>query len=295
MISYGIIGLGRLGGTLFQALTPLWGVAHSQVNAEELQRHTPNTVKVYSTIEDIEELPECIILSVPDGQIEIVTRLLAEHFGKRLEGKMVIHASGALDVNVLQVCHNQGARTASAHPFQTFTTASLNALQGIAWGIDCMPEDEEFLGEMIHSLGGNPVILTDETRQKKAIYHATAVVASNFLTMLIATAREFAAVAGIDERLFLAPIIRQTIENSLFTLGTNAPPPLTGPIARGDSTTIGIHRDALAQHPDLLRIYSLLSKATLEVACANKLLTTAQITKLESALSGKSDTTYDVI
>jgi len=292
MISCGIIGLGRLGGTLAQALKPLWGVAHSPANAEEYQRHCGG---MYSSIEDLEVLPECIIITVPDGQIESVAHSVANHFGSRLEGRMVFHASGALSVDILNSCRTQGARTASAHPFQTFTTASLDALRGIAWGIDCDSDDEEFLGEMIHSLGGNPVFLSEETRQKKALYHATAVVASNFLTMLIATAREFAAVAGIDERLFLAPIIRQTIENSLFTLGTDAPPPLTGPIARGDSTTVHIHRDALAQYPDLLRIYSLLSQATLEVACANKLLTTAQITEIESALSGKSNTTNDVI
>ena len=293
MISYGIIGLGRLGGTLAQALNPLWCMTHSQAKAEEFQQQCDG-VNVRSSIEALDVLPDCILITVPDGQIESVAQSVARHFGKRLEGKMVLHCSGALGVELLDSCRTQGAHAASAHPFQTFTTASPDALQGIAWGIDCMPEDEEFLGDMIHSLDGNPVILTDETRNKKAIYHATAVVASNFLTMLIATAREFAAVAGIDERLFLAPIIRQTIENSLFTLGTNAPPPLTGPIARGDSTTVRIHRDALAQHPDLLRMYSLLSKATLEVACANKLLTTAQITELESALSGRSETANDV-
>lgn len=284
MISYGIIGLGRLGGTLAQVLNPLWCMTRSQATAEEFQRQC-NDVNIRSTIEALDVVPDCIIITVPDSQIESVAKKVAGHFGKRLEEKMVIHCSGALGVELLDSCRIQGARTASAHPFQTFTTSSPNALQAIAWGIDCMPVDEEFLGEVIRSLGGNPVILTDDTRNKKAIYHATAVVASNYLTMLIASAREFAAVAGIDERLFLPPIIRQTIENSLHTLGTDALPPLTGPIARGDSTTVRIHLEALVQYPDLLSIYSLLSEAALEVACANKLLSSEQITELKNALN----------
>ncbi|MBK9249382.1 MAG: DUF2520 domain-containing protein [Ignavibacteria bacterium] len=285
MISCGIIGLGRLGGTLAQALKPLWGVTHSAVNSEEYERLTVICNRVYSSIEAIEELPECIIITVPDSQIESVAQSVASRFGAQLEGRWVLHCSGALGVDVLDSCRIAGARTASAHPFQTFATSSIDALRGIAWGIDCMPEDENFLQQLIKSLGGHPVVLTEDTRKKKAIYHATAVVASNFITILIAAAKEFADVAGIDSRLFLEPIIRQTVENSLNIFDSHTPLPLTGPIARGDSTTIRLHREALTNYPDLSKLYLLLSKAALEIARTNKLLTTEQIHQLESVLN----------
>ena len=94
---------------------------------------------------------------------------------------------------------------------------------------------------------------------------------------------------------FLAPIIRQTINpSSLFWQPMHHRHSLYPITARGDSTTVCIHHDAPAQHPDLLRMYYNFQQGDSEVACANKPPRPPPNYRTESALSYKSDTANDV-
>ena len=61
----------------------------------------------------------------------------------------------------------------------------------------------------------------------------------------------------------LMPLIRGTVEN-LERVGL--PQALTGPIGRGDVSTVEHHLEALRrQMPDLLRVYSILGERAAEV------------------------------
>ena len=105
-----------------------------------------------------------------------------------------------------------------------------------------------------------PFEIDDEGR---AAYHAAASVASNFLVTLQAAAESIAASAGLEReeaRELLLPLVRQTVRN-VAELGPEAA--LTGPIARGDETTVEAQRAAVEQvAPELLGLFDELARRT---------------------------------
>ena len=86
-----------------------------------------------------------------------------------------------------------------------------------------------------------------------ALYHAGAVVASNYLVTLYEAAAGLVAAAGAPPEA-LVPLMRRTIEDGFE---------LTGPIERGDWDTVDAHREAIRRaRPDLGPLYDVLAKAT---------------------------------
>jgi len=87
----------------------------------------------------------------------------------------------------------------------------------------------------------------------KALYHAGASLASNFLvTLYRLAARMFEASGAPPEA--LVPLMRRVIENGFQ---------LTGPIARGDWATVDAHLAAIrARTPEIEPVYTALAEAT---------------------------------
>ena len=117
---------------------------------------------------------------------------------------------------------------------------------------------------MVVAIKGRPVTLP---RGSKALYHAGAAAASNFLVTLIQYAVTLMIRAGVppDAALpALLPLIRGTVAN-LESVGL--PDALTGPIARGDIGTIKRHLRALESMPgDFVRLYRHLARKTIDIA-----------------------------
>ena len=102
-------------------------------------------------------------------------------------------------------------------------------------------------------------------REQRALYHAAASVASNFLITLEGAAERLAAVVGL-ERDALVPLVKASVDN-WARQGARAA--LTGPIARGDVATAARQREAVADAaPDLLPLWDALAAATRELAIA---------------------------
>ena len=99
-------------------------------------------------------------------------------------------------------------------------------------------------------LGLRPFALDDDRR---ALYHAGAAIASNYLVTLRRVAGELLAASGAPPEA-LDPLMRRVIENGFA---------LTGPIERGDWETVERHRAAIAEHaPDVLEAYDVLARLT---------------------------------
>jgi predicted short-subunit dehydrogenase-like oxidoreductase (DUF2520 family) len=98
---------------------------------------------------------------------------------------------------------------------------------------------------------------------EKARYHAAAVFASNFPTVLMCLAEELLREVGIAREVAgpaLHPLFASAVENLRGGAGASA---LTGPIVRGDVDTVQRHLLALRAHPDTLDAYRALSRAAL--------------------------------
>jgi predicted short-subunit dehydrogenase-like oxidoreductase (DUF2520 family) len=91
----------------------------------------------------------------------------------------------------------------------------------------------------------------------RALYHAGAVVASNFLVTLHRAASALVEAAGAPPEA-LVPLMRRVIENDFE---------LTGPIERGDWETVEAHLRAIRERkPELEPLYRALADATAKVA-----------------------------
>ncbi|HET8587409.1 MAG TPA: DUF2520 domain-containing protein, partial [Candidatus Limnocylindria bacterium] len=103
---------------------------------------------------------------------------------------------------------------------------------------------------LAETLGLRPFPLADADR---AIYHAGAVIASNYLvTLERAAAALFERVEAPPEA--LVPLMKRVIENGFQ---------LTGPIARGDTATVERHLAALRDRgPEFVELYRVLAEAT---------------------------------
>ncbi|MEO5817642.1 MAG: DUF2520 domain-containing protein [Gemmatimonadaceae bacterium] len=100
---------------------------------------------------------------------------------------------------------------------------------------------------------------------KRALYHAAASMASNYLITIESVAERLANEVGLD-RAALVPLVRATFEQ-WTSIGARAA--LTGPIARGDEGTVERQRAAVASAaPDLLTLWDALADETRKLAAS---------------------------
>jgi predicted short-subunit dehydrogenase-like oxidoreductase (DUF2520 family) len=184
---------------------------------------------------------DLVLLCVPDAAIPAVAADIPV-------GPWVAHVSGATPLDAL----DPHTRRFGVHPLQTFTRdRGAEQLDG-AWAAVTATSDEarargRWLAEI---LGLIPFELREEVR---SLYHAGAVIASNYLVTLHRAASRLLEMAGAPPEA-LVPLMRRTIDNGFQ---------LTGPIARGDRSTVDAHLAALSAHaPDLETVYRALAGIT---------------------------------
>jgi predicted short-subunit dehydrogenase-like oxidoreductase (DUF2520 family) len=189
-----------------------------------------------------------VLLAVPDGAIAEAARRIPE-------GRVALHCSGTTPVDVLRPHQPAG----SFHPLMTFPgpDVGLPDLAGVPAAIDGDPEARAAARALADALSMRAIIVPGDRR----LYHAAAVIAGNFATVLLAEASRVLAGAGVDPDeapALLAPLAVQSLKNA----GEKGPAAaLTGPVARGDTATLDGHRDALlaAGLDDLVPLYDALT------------------------------------
>jgi predicted short-subunit dehydrogenase-like oxidoreductase (DUF2520 family) len=208
---------------------------------------------------------EVVFITTPDDMIAPVCREIAEHEGFR-ENMVVLHCSGALSSEILEPARDSGASVATLHPLQSF--ASIDQAIRLVPDSFCAVEGEEkalpIVRQIVEDIGG---ILLEITSENKTLYHAAAVVASNYLVTLMGLAIELNKSAGLatDESFSaLLPLIKGTLSNVRLK---GIPDALTGPIARGDVATLTAHLEAMERDvPEYLSLYRCLGLFTVEIA-----------------------------
>ncbi len=275
--SFAIIGCGKVGTALGKYLVqrgyPAGGFASrnmaSAKNAAEMAgadgRYFKYPWKAAITA-------DIVLITTPDGAIADVCREVAAHRGFR-ENSIVLHCSGALPSTILADAKECGAAIGSMHPLQSFAEVrSENPFEGIMMSLEGDPDAVRCGHNMAVDLGAVPFVINTEG---KILYHAGAVVASNYMVTLMALAIRLLMLSGVkDSEAFqiLKPLVRGTLSNIERVGITNA---LTGPIARGDSQTVAAHISAIQQMAaDLLELYKTMGKATIPIAVDKGTLST---------------------
>jgi predicted short-subunit dehydrogenase-like oxidoreductase (DUF2520 family) len=206
-----------------------------------------------------------IFLAVPDPAIE---PLAAELAALPLPpGAAVVHLSGALGLEPLAPVAEAGAAVGSFHPLQSFPVVrDPAAFRGALVAVDA--SSAKLLGELTRlarTLGARPRRVPPEQR---TLYHAAAVMASNYLVALGAQATEVLQRAGwsrAEALEALLPLMRGVLLN-LESAGL--PDALIGPIRRGDPDTVSRQLGELTTTGGgiPLEVYRILGRAALELA-----------------------------
>jgi predicted short-subunit dehydrogenase-like oxidoreductase (DUF2520 family) len=185
---------------------------------------------------------DVVLLCVPDTAIADVSRGLTPGRG------WVGHTSGATPLKAL----DPHERRFGLHPLQSFTQArGAEQLDGTYAAITAETEEAREVGfELARLLGIRPFALAEEDR---ALYHAGAAIASNYLVILHDAAAEIFEEVGAPPEA-LRPLMQGVIDSGFE---------LTGPIARGDWATVDRHFEAIrARKPKLEPLYRVLAEAT---------------------------------
>ncbi|UNK70673.1 Rossmann-like and DUF2520 domain-containing protein [Microbacterium sp. H1-D42] len=234
-----VVGAGRLGTVLARALR----AAGFDVRGPLVRDEIANTSTTEST-ENTERI-DIALLCVPDSAISDAADAARPH------ADLIGHVSGATSLDSVDF---------SIHPLQTFTgTEAPDVFHGIGAAVaGRTPEALATAEQLARALGARPVVLDDAHR---AEYHAAASFASNFVLTVLDAAEQLAHAVGIprdEARDLLAPLVRQSVDN---WVAVGAKEALTGPIARGDHTTVARQRTATVPL-DLEHLFDALADST---------------------------------
>lgn len=226
---------------------------------------------------------DLVLLAVPDRAIAAVSLELASS-GSLRKGAVVAHLAGGLPAGVLAGVAAAGAARGSIHPLQSFADlqTAVRHLPEAFFFLEGDQEAVDVLRSVVVALDGRPVEIDGSV---KALYHAGAAAASNFLVTVVDYAVTLLFRAGVPRDAALGalmPLIRGTVAN-LEAVGL--PSALTGPIARGDTGTLRRHLRALEKQPgDLTRLYRSLARQTIEVALRKRSIGTEEASEMMQSL-----------
>ena len=203
------------------------------------------------------------LIAVRDSQIdEAVRELLAA----APEPMVILQASGGIEPDAYREARGRGHACGTFHPLLPLADEheAARLFRGAWVGIDGDSAARACSERLAAALGAR----TLEIPANRALYHAGAVLASNFLGVLSALGAQAMHEAGVDPDAARAATHALTMA-AAENLRTGDPGRvITGPIARGDVATVRAHLEALSPHPGLGEVYRALSRHAIDLARA---------------------------
>lgn len=261
----GIAGAGRVGQALARLLRdagqPVAAVASRTPERSREGASFAGAGIVATTYAELPRRASHLIVAVPDSAIGTV----AEQLAVNAAGGVALHTCGARGPEALSALARRGVSCGTLHPLQTVSTPlqGIAGMRGIAFAVSGDAAALAWAREIAALLGGETLDIREGARP---LYHAAAVMASNYVVALAGAAQTLMAETGVapDRALrALAPLMRAALENSVEQGPERA---LTGPIERGDAATVAAHMDALAAVPEIESFYRAAGLYTLRLA-----------------------------
>jgi predicted short-subunit dehydrogenase-like oxidoreductase (DUF2520 family) len=215
LTSFRLIGAGRAGQSFAIALSAAgWDLAGTLGRHDDLR----------PAARDVDAL----VIATPDGAVASVSRAVEPS-----PGTVVFHLAGSLGLDALA----PHPRRASVHPLVTLPEPRSGAERLRSGGFFAVAGDPLAL-DMVAALAGQPLAVPDHAR---TTYHAAACVAANHVVALLGQVERLADGAGVPLAAFLE-LVCGAVDDVAAVGPARA---LTGPVARGDDSTIDRHRAVL--------------------------------------------------
>lgn len=288
--SFAIVGCGRVGSVLTRYLTeigyrPAGFASRSLASAQKLAA-LARVDTASDVLWEVTRGVDMVFITTPDDRIEPVCEKIASREGFDPD-TVILHCSGSLPSTILSSAKKCQALIGSMHPLQSFSTAEYQTspFQGIIIAVEGEKGAIEMAEATAQALGGKCLQIDTGA---KTLYHASAVVASNFLVTLMDLAFQLIERAGIsreDAFTVLQPLVSGTLAN-IEKVGI--PDALTGPIVRGDVETVKSHvREIGEKTAPLLDLYRILGRHTVGIAKEKGALSGQQVDALNSVLKNR--------
>jgi predicted short-subunit dehydrogenase-like oxidoreductase (DUF2520 family) len=219
----------------------------------------------HTSPQEVSRSADVLFITTNDAAIRNVVDTLADRKAF-FEGQVVVHMSGAQSSEVLDRAKMFGANVLSVHPLQSFANVdgAIKNLPGSVFSIEGDRDAYDTAVCIVETLQGEYFFID---RKAKPLYHAGACVVSNYLVTLIDFGVKLLESTGIPRSAgvkALLPLIQGTV-NNIENIGI--PRALTGPISRGDLSTIVKHLECLEEMaPELMKLYSWLGFYTTQIA-----------------------------
>ncbi|HLA12443.1 MAG TPA: DUF2520 domain-containing protein [Pyrinomonadaceae bacterium] len=270
-LRFSIIGAGRLGTALALALQSNGHQIASVVN--RTRKGAARAIRVLGsavlplTAESLSDLPpaDVVLITTPDDEIRGAAQALSRLSLERR--RTVLHSSGALSSEILLPLGKSGSHIGSLHPLVSISEprAGAIALKGCFYCIEGDRPATAIARRIVRELGGRHFSVKTD---KKALYHAAAVMSSGHVVALLDLAMEMLVRCGLtkaEARKVLVPLVQSTLNN---LLATDSERSLTGTFSRGDRSTVKEHLKALgsARSEVALAAYRVLGRHSLTLA-----------------------------
>jgi predicted short-subunit dehydrogenase-like oxidoreductase (DUF2520 family) len=260
-----IVGAGQVGKGLFRAFRAA-GVDVLGLHSRRPTALATSSGHLPATIAEA----NAVIVAVRDDQLddalaEVVDATTASGRRRVASGAVIVHTSGGAEPELLSRLGDMQLSGGTFHPLIPFANPErAPELLRKGWiGIDGDDPARATSRRLAGHLGARTL---DIPAGMKPIYHAAAVIGSNFPVVLEAVASRLMTDVGIPER-SAEQAVHSLIEAAISnTAGARAEDVLTGPVVRGDADIVHRHLQALRHDPDARALYRRLSFAALEIA-----------------------------
>ncbi|MGL5765061.1 MAG: Rossmann-like and DUF2520 domain-containing protein [Sarcina sp.] len=264
VIKFGFIGASKLGVSLGKyfidnniKVSGYYNRNHEMAKEAAIFTNT----MFFETIKEVVENSSVIFISTADSAIAEIWEMLKEY---NIEGKIICHGSGSLSSEIFSNINKFGAYGYSIHPMLAISSKynSYTLLKNAFITIEGDKKYKYSLYNLFKDLGNEVAFISS---RDKAKYHLSAVMASNLVIAQVNKSVQLLSECGFNKEQALKalmPLIENNIKN---IFGKGIKQSLTGPIERGDLSTIQRHIDCLDNENDL-ELYRLLSLNALEIA-----------------------------
>jgi predicted short-subunit dehydrogenase-like oxidoreductase (DUF2520 family) len=282
----GVVGT-ALAARLVRAGVPVAGLHGRQVELSDAAGAVSGVLASTGEIPPILSESDVVIISVRDERIqEVAERLVRENRLRR--DQVVLHTSGANPSSqALAVCKPHVRAVGTLHPLVSFADphVAIEELKTVAFGIEGDEPAKAVARKLVRCLGAKAVFLE---AANMPLYHVGAVIAANYVVALADMARELFVKAGVPKEQALPaliPLLSSVVQN-LAQLGL--PGALTGPVERGDVSSVEQHLRILEERaPEMLDLYRLVGRDVVRLACEKSSLEPSTVARLETLFQAR--------
>ncbi len=289
MICINIIGCGRAAGSLASlwrqtGLVNIGGVFNRSLASS---RKAVEALGAGTAIADLRqfEAADFWLIGTSDEQIA-VTALKLREAREGCRSSIFFHLCGRYGTDILAPLAASGHRIAAVHPVRSLTHEQilLADFKGTAIIAEGQDSTLNALETLFVSIGG---VFFPVKNIDRGLYHAALSIVSNVTKGVTWKAQNWLEGAGVPQEI-AADLVQTLLSITVDDIArSGAKHSITGPIVRGDTSTVEAHLRALEEgHPADVDVYRVLARTIFELALERGDLDEASLKRLDFLLSG---------